>query len=321
MFAFPEIDYDNHPFYQRYNNTLDKNTIDQVNRKYEARWNAIASEYPKERLKRPTLDDGNIISDIHGELVKSGVVPFECNQGFAKEILPTLNALGDKMVESGFKTQVRYIYPNDPRNEVDPVLLKISNEIMKTTNFLEMGRSYFQNDDIGYKYTLRFTHPGDPQTGIKFFSPHEVPLSETALLHFDYPMNSLKLMIYLNDVKSKDDGAFCYIRKSHRENADWREIIDRQTADTFAIKFDTDLDQFGAFMALQPDRRKRANFGVDILPGSKEERSLCDQETVFTGRAGTGMIFDTMGIHGGGNTRQGTRRVFMVTLFDRATFL
>ena len=22
MFAFPEIDYDNHPFYQRYNNTL-----------------------------------------------------------------------------------------------------------------------------------------------------------------------------------------------------------------------------------------------------------------------------------------------------------
>lgn len=148
-----------------------------------------------------------------------------------------------------------------------------------------------------------------------------LPTSALANLHTDKDTTSIKMLIYLRPVASIDDGAFCYLRGSHR----WRRAPFR-----FAISNQLDVQHDRLFQPPRPadgyyrprfrDPASRArmlampklfqgcsHFGCDVLDADPRSRSLLEAEVPITG-GHTAVLFDGgLGLHRGGMVRGAPR--------------
>lgn len=149
--------------------------------------------------------------------------------------------------------------------------------------------------------------------------------SRTAYMHFDADHDVMKAMLYLKDV-GPGNGPFGYVRGSHAWQRSpvlcaFQKGFDQAQAGLFELE-DDGLDFKSGYyrprfkmpdyrsdqLALPAGLRGSTHFGDDVEDGSELSRSLLAAEEVFTGPAGTFVLFDgSRGIHRGSLATQGDR--------------
>lgn len=148
-----------------------------------------------------------------------------------------------------------------------------------------------------------------------------LPTSALANLHTDKDTTSIKMLIYLQPVASIDDGAFCYLRGSHRwRRAPFRFAISNQLDAQHDRLFHPPRPADGYYRPRFRDPPSRArmlamptlfqgcsHFGCDVIDADPLSRSLLAAEVPITG-GHTAVLFDGgLGLHRGGMVRGAPR--------------
>ena len=153
--------------------------------------------------------------------------------------------------------------------------------------------------------------------GISNFIYHQASFKEHCKnelfeLHHDNFQNCycLKGFLYLEDCSLKN-GAFRYIPRTHKLVRKFFEINKKKK-----LKLNNNLTSLLDFINQNKlgfkKNQKLINELVEIV--NKPEKSL---EYVFEGKAGTLILFDTNGIHGGVSVSEGYRKIARFHLIDR----
>jgi hypothetical protein len=149
--------------------------------------------------------------------------------------------------------------------------------------------------------------------------------AKTVYMHFDADCDIIKAMLYLKDVEDRD-GPFSFVTGSHHwERPRFATAVQRgfdaASNEEFPLTEDR-LDYLSGYyrprfklaeyrrnhLSLPAALRGSTHFGDDLLDGSHLSSALLEQEHVFTGPAGTVVMFDgSHGIHRGGQTKEGSR--------------
>lgn len=139
--------------------------------------------------------------------------------------------------------------------------------------------------------------------------------------HVDPIINTIKILIYLTDV-SIDSGPFHYFTGSHRLND---SLFDRAVMHAHRYSWTG-----GAAWTWFNDPESRRRFGS--LPGVFQKKNIIGAEfgdqwpfmeraedaiTTYTGPAGTGILFDPLGLHRGGLVQRGERQALIVSFRSR----
>jgi len=164
-----------------------------------------------------------------------------------------------------------------------------------------------------------------------------IDTAKTVYMHFDADCDIIKAMLYLQDVGDKD-GPFRFVTGSHRwERPRFATSVQRgfdsASRDEFSETEDG-LDYLGGYyrprfklreqrhhlLSLPAALRGSTHFGDDLLDGSSLSDTLLERERVFTGAAGTVVIFDgSHGIHRGGQVSKGGARWAIQIAFRAGT--
>jgi hypothetical protein len=150
--------------------------------------------------------------------------------------------------------------------------------------------------------------------------------TRTVYMHFDADCDIVKAMLYLQDVGEKD-GSFRFVTGSHRwERPQFATAVqlgfDSASTQEFPMTEDRLDYQMGYYrprfklaehrrnlLTLPAALRGSTHFGDDLADGSPLSEMLLEQEHVFTGPAGTVVMFDgSRGIHRGGQVQKGGAR-------------
>ncbi len=137
-----------------------------------------------------------------------------------------------------------------------------------------------------------------------FFSRGDaVPDPKTIGMHIDSAANaSLNGVLYLDEV-GLEQGPFSYVKGSNHWEWDLEDRIIRKAVDE--SRFLTGGDP--VFLALPPELRRRANFGADLVDDALESQELRSREVTFASDVCDLALFDSDGVHRGGNVRVGRR--------------
>jgi len=150
--------------------------------------------------------------------------------------------------------------------------------------------------------------------------------AQTVYMHFDADCDIVKAMLYLQDV-GETDGSFRFVTGSHRwERPHFATAVqlgfDSASTQEFPMTEDRLDYQLGYYrprfklaehrrnlLALPAALRGSTHFGDDLADGSPLSDMLLEREHVFTGPAGTVVMFDgSRGIHRGGQAKKGGAR-------------
>ncbi len=149
-----------------------------------------------------------------------------------------------------------------------------------------------------------------------------IETAKTVYMHFDADSDIIKVLLYLQDVEGKD-GPFRFVTGSHRwERPHFATAIQGGFDAASNQEFPKTGDRLDYLMGYYRPRFKLAehrrnllslpaalrgstHFGDDLLDGSELSERLLEQEHVFTGPAGTVVMFDgSHGIHRGGQVHK-----------------
>lgn len=136
------------------------------------------------------------------------------------------------------------------------------------------------------------------------------PDPKTMGMHIDSGATaSLNGVIYLNDV-GHDQGPFRYVKGSNHWEWDLEDRAIRKAVDEsrFSIAADS------TFFALSPELRRRANFGADLVDEASESAVLRAREVTFCSDQADMVLFDSDGVHRGGDVRAGHRSAVLFVM-------
>lgn len=134
-----------------------------------------------------------------------------------------------------------------------------------------------------------------------------LPDQKTNYMHVDTSYDMVKCVIYLNEVTDAN-GPFSYILGSHKVrpvglDGVIRRAMDRSNLSNHAPELRK------TFMSLPKFFRRKCTFGADVLDDTTESKALLDAEYFFKSADGNMGLFANNGIHRGGLTKTGERRV------------
>lgn len=164
-----------------------------------------------------------------------------------------------------------------------------------------------------------------------------IDTAKTVYMHFDADCGMIKAMLYLQDV-GDDDGSFHFVTGSHRwDRPHFATAVQRGFDSASSAEFpltEDGLDYLAGYyrprfklaehrrslLTLPAALRGSTHFGDDLLDGSHLSDALMEQEHVFTGPAGTVVMFDgSHGIHRGGQVGRGGARWAVQIAFRAGT--
>lgn len=318
-FKLPDIDYARHPAYASYAAGRDHRHDERINRTFEVIRAAYAAHYDEGILARAERPSDAEAPALHRALIDQGVVGFTAPAALTEGALDTLNGLLDQLNARGETEVQSYFIPAVPNDDpayapILDTLLPIARSFVDGLGLLRLASRVLGSRHLVAKATLRETTPAEARVFLDELAANGADRSPAVGMHFDVPMNSIKLMVYLEDVGSVDGGPFCYVPGSHRR-ADGIEDTLTRTAVQSLLK-QAWFAMPGDMMGLSPDRRRRASFGADCRPDDAAAAALLAAERRFVAPAGSAILFDTLGVHRGGLVTQGRRRVLQIGIFD-----
>lgn len=138
-----------------------------------------------------------------------------------------------------------------------------------------------------------------------------LPDCRTSGMHIDSNTNlCCNAIIYLSEV-GPEQGPFRYVRGSNRWRFDEEDRAIRKAIDETPCG---SVSGAGELMLLPEEYRRKAGFGFDLADGSPESERLLADELTFTSDAGDLLLFDSEGVHRGGDVMAGHRSAILVNL-------
>ena len=176
-------------------------------------------------------------------------------------------------------------------------------------------------------YYAALDHSNDGQNWYEScYADVGVATAKTVYMHFDADCDIVKAMLYLQDVGEKD-GPFRFVAGSHAwERPHFATAVqcgfDAASSAEFAMTEDGLDYRMGYYrprfklaeqrrnlLSLPAALRGSTHFGDDLADGSHLSDMLLEREHIFTGPAGTVVMFDgSRGIHRGGQALKGGAR-------------
>jgi ectoine hydroxylase-related dioxygenase (phytanoyl-CoA dioxygenase family) len=195
-----------------------------------------------------------------------------------------------------------------------PGMEEQGNLVLKTVadwSIAEIGQAYYPGcrvevNAVGFR---RNVESQDFYTNV--FKDDGVEDPKTSGMHIDSnSATCLNGIIYLNEV-TPDQGPFHFVPGSNHwefdpEDRAIRKAIDETGSGTPRGR--------AMFMTLPAEFRHKAGFGFDLLDGTPESDELLSLETKFTSDKGQLLLFDSDGVHRGGNVRKGHRTSILITM-------
>lgn len=182
------------------------------------------------------------------------------------------------------------------------LLQEIEKQVLKNQDFKQILDLYFNGASPSLRVALMHINSESDEMVIKHSSDDEFD-DELSLFHVDTNLNTLKCMIYLNEVTCIENGAFEYICKSHLDYGFFTFLIRRVIR---KIKgFERDSSSKVKLMSLLQIFRKK-NELTDFSKDSELGKFIAENKKSFVSPTNL-VIFDPLGVHRGGRVFQGER--------------
>ena len=182
------------------------------------------------------------------------------------------------------------------------LLQEIEKQVLKNHDFKQILDLFFNRASPSLRVALMHINSESDEMVIKHSSDDEFD-DEMSLFHVDTNLNTLKCMIYLNDVNSIENGAFEYVLKSHKDYDFFTFFIRRVIRKIKAFERDA-LSKMKLMSLLQIFRKK--NELTDFPKNSELGRLIAENKKSFMNPTNI-VIFDPLGIHRGGRVFEDER--------------
>ena len=182
------------------------------------------------------------------------------------------------------------------------LLQEIEKQVLKNQDFKQILDLFFNGASPSLRVALMHINSENDQRVIKHSSDDEFD-DDMSLFHVDTNLNTLKCMIYLNDVNTIKNGAFEYALKSHRDYDFFTFLIRRVIRKIKA--FERDALSKTKLMSLPQIFRKK-NELTDFSKDSELGRFIAENKKSFMNPTNI-VIFDPLGLHRGGRVFEGER--------------
>jgi hypothetical protein len=126
-------------------------------------------------------------------------------------------------------------------------------------------------------------------------------------LHYDAYGDHVKVIVYLNKVKEKDDGPFSYVRGSHIGVSRLMSLLGG-VVDQSGLS-GRDQSSRRLFSGLPECLQVKCAFGNDLSVDDVDAKEILRREETIYGDTLTAIVFDVRGFHRGGMVERGERRV------------
>ncbi len=180
------------------------------------------------------------------------------------------------------------------------VLAAAVRDLLREIDFDGIAQRYYP----GFRPTVAGAALKRNFAGHEIFRANGAHTTLTGGLHID--SNSAPMMngiVYLNEV-GPEQGPFSYVVGSHRWPFDVEDRAIRKAMDECAFGSQKGREFFAAIPA---EYQRKCAFGWDILDGTPECDALISTERVFTSQDCDLVLFDSDGVHRGGDVAKGKR--------------
>ncbi|MEP6755031.1 MAG: hypothetical protein ABJA67_06000 [Chthonomonadales bacterium] len=205
------------------------------------------------------------------------------------------------MQERTFVGNTRFFNSGD-----DAALFEAMNVYLEKHGMLAAASAYIGRPT---KLTHLLIQVNDPKDSFYHgrFKDIGLPDQKTNYIHVDTSYDMVKCVVYLNEV-GDENGPFSFILGSHKARPIGLDGVIRRAMDRSNLSnHSPELRKL--FMALPKSFRRKFTFGADILDGTPESGALLEAEYFFKSSDGNMGLFANNGIHRGGLTKSGERRV------------
>lgn len=316
MHALPEIDYDSHPAYAPFR--LDAGA---------QRDEALARLEPVLESKRRWLTRG---ADVFASRVRAAKGDATCD-ALAREgavavrltedvlsglrlatafLLSDLQTLHRSRQAKGkplkFRDTQADIRVNGQWTDAGASLAGPLDTLLRANGVFDLAESYYPGSTAQlHSACVRRNVEDQP-----FFTRGGGSTPRSMGLHIDSAASaSLNGVIYLNEV-GPEQGPFRYVKGSNHWDWDLHDRAIRKAVDESGFPAHGD----STFLALPPELRRRANFGVDLMDDASDSKALQAREAMFCSEMGEMVLFDSDGVHRGGDVRSGSRSAILFVL-------
>jgi len=181
-------------------------------------------------------------------------------------------------------------------------LKEIEGQLLKNIEFKEILDLYFMGGSPSLRVALIHINSENDEMVIRHSSDDEFD-DELSLFHVDTNLNTLKCMVYLNDVMSIENGAFEYVKTSHLDY-DFFTFLNRRVIRKIKA-FERDLLSKTKLMSLLKIFRKKNEF-TDFKKDSELGCFITKNKKTFMNPHNL-VVFNPLGIHRGGRVFKGER--------------
>ncbi len=309
MRALPDIDYDAHPAYEAFRAEAP-----------ERREEALARLSPVLESKRRGLArvaevfasrTASAADATTDELARRGAVGIKAPETLLGPVRfaasPLLEELATLQINRRAKGKALKFQHTQADLRIDGEWTKAADQcaapieaLIAGSSVMEIARTYYP----GHSARLHSACLRRNFENQQFFSRSDgADNPKTIGMHIDSAVNaSLNGVIYLSEV-GLEQGPFQYVEGSNHWDWDLDDRAIRKAVDE--VRFPHGGDP--VFLGLPPEFRRRGNFGVDLPDETPASAALLSQEITFCSNACDLVLFDSDGVHRGGNVRAGLR--------------
>jgi hypothetical protein len=310
MRALPHIDYESHPAY-----------LELLDQAAARRDEALERLEPHLEIKRRRLQEGAEVfasrrstatgDSVADALVRDGAAGVRVDEALleplksaAAPLLQALETLHQSRRLKGKPLKFQHTQTdlclNGQWTEKAESSADLLSALIEKSGVVDLAETYYPGASTRLQNVcVRLNTERQP-----FFSRGDgEPDPQTIGMHIDSAASaSLNGVIYLDEV-GPEQGPFSYVRGSNHWEWELEDRIVRKAVDESRFQLVGDP----VFLALPPELRRRANFGVDLLDDTPASQELRSREVRYCSDVCDMALFDSDGVHRGGNVQVGRR--------------